>query len=350
MRASSIPAREKLLFTRQLATLLHSGLPLSQSLKTLAAQPGNPRLKDQLHQLDQHLQDGKTLAGALKRFPATFDPLYVSLIELGELTGTLTEALYRLTLHLESVARLQKQIVAAMLYPAIVCIIGAVVSLLMVFRVVPIFEQMFATSGATLPPPTLAILVATALIRTHAFSLLVLILGLGSGALALHRTPRGRRWLDQHLLKVPVLGELLVRISMARYARTLSTLVASGVGMLKALEAAANTFTNQSFRDASERVRSSVVSGKTLHEALHDARVFPVTLVQLVRVGESTGELEHMLMRAADYYDEEVETGVKALVALLEPTLMIFLGVMVGGVLLALYLPIFTLTSTIGQS
>ena len=347
--APTVPLRDKLLFTRQLATMLQSGLSLTQSLRSVAGQLVNPLLSQQLKQVEAQLQNGKTFAGALSQFPQTFDTLFISLIELAELTGTLPETLFRLTIHLESVARLRRQLQAAVLYPMVILVVGFLVSVLMVFRVIPIFEQMFVSSGATLPPPTIAVLAIAQIGRDHLLSLLMLVTLVVAGAGFVRSQPKGRLWVDRQTLKAPFLGELILRIELARYSRTLATLISSGTGLLRALDAASDNFSNQILRDAAAVVRTSITAGRTLNEAMMDTKQFPVILVQMVRVGENTGELERMLIRVADYYDEEVEAGVKALVALLEPALMIFLGVMIGGVLLALYLPIFTLSTVMGQ-
>ncbi|MFM7202801.1 MAG: type II secretion system F family protein [Myxococcota bacterium] len=335
-------------FTRQLATLVGSGLPLQRALKSLGQGIRDPLFRSQVEGVAELLAGGKSFSESLRKYPQTFDTLYVSLIEAAEISGTLDEILMRLSLHLEASVRLRQQVRTAVVYPLAIVLIALVVMGLMLFKVVPSFDRMFASAGAALPPETLLVVALSDMLQQQ-FGWIIL----GSiSAFALvvlsYLTPVGRDWIDERLLRLPGVGELIVQIELARFSRTLATLIGGGVSILVGLDICVKTSSNRMVEAALRQVRFGVSQGYGLGESLRATRRFPETLPQMVSVGENTGQLDSMLGRIADYYDQEVEGAVGAMVALLEPALMIFIGVVVGGLLIAMYMPIFTMTTLTG--
>jgi type IV pilus assembly protein PilC len=333
-------------FTRQLATMIDAGLPLVQSLDILATQQENKAFQSILTAIRDDVESGSTFAAALGRHPKIFNDLYVNLVVAGEEGGILDNILLRLSNYIEKAVALKKKVKSAMVYPAaIVAVAVLVVSVLMIF-VIPVFEKMFLSAGQSLPLLTLIIVGLSNLLKQY-----FLFLAAGLVVLAIiirryYKTEGGRRAIDAFLLKVPVFGLLLKKIAIARFSRTLSTLVSSGVPILDSLNIVAKTAGNQIVEDAIFKARSSISEGETIAEPLSRARVFPPMVTQMISVGESTGSLDTMLSKIADFYEEEVDTTVATLTSLLEPFLMIFLGGTIGTIVIAMYLPIFNMAST----
>lgn len=335
-------------FTRQLATMIDAGLPLVQSLDILATQQDNKTFKQVLMSVKDDVESGSTFAAALGRHPKIFDNLYVNLVVAGEEGGILDNILLRLSNYIEKAVALKKKVKSALVYPiAILAVAVIVVGILMIF-VIPTFEKMFSSAGQSLPLLTLIIVTMSRLMKKYVLFLVVGFILFVFMIRRYYKTDGGRRNIDRFLLGVPVFGMLFRKIAIARFSRTLSTLVSSGVPILDSLNIVAKTAGNQIVQDAIMSARSSISEGETIAEPLSRADVFPPMVTQMISVGESTGSLDTMLGKIADFYDDEVDTTVATLTSLLEPFLMIFLGATIGTIVVAMYLPIFNMASAIG--
>lgn len=335
-------------FTRQLATMIDAGLPLVQSLDILATQMEHKTFKQVLMSIKDDVESGSTFAAALGRHPKIFDNLYVNLVVAGEEGGILDNILLRLSNYIEKAVALKKKVKSALVYPiAIVGVAVIVVGILMIF-VIPTFEKMFSSAGQSLPLLTLIIVTMSRLMKKYVLFVVVGFILFVFMIRRYYKTDGGRRNIDRFLLGVPVFGMLFRKIAIARFSRTLSTLVSSGVPILDSLNIVAKTAGNQIVQDAIMSARSSISEGETIAEPLSRADVFPPMVTQMISVGESTGSLDTMLGKIADFYDDEVDTTVATLTSLLEPFLMIFLGATIGTIVVAMYLPIFNMASAIG--
>src|SRR4030066_243309 len=350
----SLPFKKKVnqraiaVFTRQLATMIDAGLPLVQSLEILSSQQEAKLFKNIIREIREDVEGGSTFAGALKKHPATFNELYTNLVVAGEEGGILDNILIRLASYIEKAEALKKKVKSALVYPAtIVGVAGIVVMILMIF-VIPVFETMFKSAGQTLPLPTLIVLTISRLIKKYVF-IFVPVLILAFFLLSrYHKSENGRAVIDRLLLKLPVLGPLLQKISVARFSRTLGTLVSSGVPILDGLSIVSKTSGNKTIETAILNARASIREGETIADPLNRSGLFPPMVIQMISVGESTGALDSMLTKIAEFYEDEVDIAVANLTSLLEPFLMIFLGVVIGGVVIAMYLPIFQMASAVG--
>ena len=344
-----VKEKELAVFSRQIATMIDAGLPLVQCLDILASQQPNKRLKETLTDIRESVEGGSTFAAALKRHPAIFTPLYANMVEAGEAGGLLDTILNRLAAYIEKAMTLRRKIKGALIYPStIVTVAIAVVIFLLVF-VIPTFKALFEGFGAALPLPTRIVLELSRLVREHivmGFGVLVMVI---LGLRFYYKTEKGEWIIDAILLRAPVFGQLIRKVSVAKFTRTLGTLVSSGIPILDALDITARTAGNKVVEAAVLKTRSSISEGKTIAEPLKASGVFPPMVVQMISVGEQTGELDAMLAKIADFYDAEVDQAVANLTALLEPVLMVFLGVVVGGVIIAMYLPIFKLVHVVGR-
>jgi type IV pilus assembly protein PilC len=334
--------------TRQLAVMVGAGLPIVHGLHLLAEQTESSALRWTLRDLAQRLAAGSTLAQAVESHPDVFPPLYASLVGAGEVAGVLDAVLHRLAAYLEQSARLRRTVIGALAYPACVVAAAFAVSGILLVWVVPVFAGVFASFGAELPAPTRIVVGLSASLRTHA--LLLATAGLvGTGSLVVAgTTPTGKNLRDRWVLHIPVLGDLLAKAAVARAIRTLGTLVASGVAILDALDVAARTAGNGVIAGAFSGARTSLAGGRSLAEPLGESRAIPPMVRQMVAAGEATGTLDIMLARVADLYDDEVQIAAANLLALLEPVLMLFLGIVVGGLVVSMYLPIFRLGAVLG--
>ena len=340
-----VPPKRLAVFTRQLSVMIDAGLPLVESLEVLGTQEEDAGFRETILAVRAHVEGGVGLAAALARYPGAFDALYVNMIAAGEAGGVLDVILPRLATYIETSVKLRAQVRAALTYPAAVLAIAAVVVAAVLWKVVPAFTSLFEGLGATLPLPT-RVVMAVSDGLTLAFP--VLLLGAGAGALWLrrfYRTPRGRRLVDRALLGAPALGTVLRKVAVARFCRTLATLLSAGVPILDALEITARTAGNAVVEGAVLTARGSIESGQPVAAPLRQTQVFPLLVTQMIHVGETTGALDTMLARIAGFYEEEVDASVAGMLALLEPLLIALLGIVVGGIVVAMYLPIFELIS-----
>jgi type IV pilus assembly protein PilC len=344
-----ITTRALLIFTRQFATMIDAGLPLVQCLEILSSQQSNKTFKGILREVKQDVEQGSTFADALRKHEKPFDSLYVNLVQAGEIGGILDTILNRLAVYLEKADALARKVKGAMVYPTTVLIVAIGVVVLMLVKVIPTFEKMFADFGGELPAPTQLVVSMSHFMQTWIWPFLggVFIIFVAFFQ-ARRKLPRFRRATDALALRLPVFGPLLRKVAVARFTRTLGTMIASGVPILDGLDIVAKTAGNMVIEEALMAVRSAISEGKTIAEPLAESDVFPGMVTQMIAVGEETGAMESMLSKIADFYDEEVDTAVEALTSLLEPVMMVFLGGTVGGLLIAMYLPIFKIAETIG--
>jgi type IV pilus assembly protein PilC len=345
---TGIKTRDIVIFTRQFATMINAGLPLVQSLDILATQTENKAFAKVIQQVQRDVEAGNTLADALRNHPKVFSDLFVNMVAAGEVGGILDVILLRLATFLEKADALNRKIKGAMVYPAVITLvaIGAVATLLIF--VIPTFQQMFESAGVALPGPTQFVIGLSAFLQSYWLYILV---GMGLVVFAVrsvYRTDNGRLSIDRLLLRAPIFGNLLRKTAVARFTRTLGTLVSSGVSILEGLEITARTAGNRVIHDAVMESRTSIAGGETIAEPLKRSGVFPAMVVQMINVGEQTGGLDEMLTKIADFYDDEVDQAVEALLSAMEPIMIVFLGGIVGGMIVAMYLPIFDMISAVG--
>ena len=341
---SGVKARELAIFTRQFSVMIDAGLPLVQCLEILASQQENKTFQKVLTNTRAAVEGGSTLSAAMKQSPKVFDPLYTNMVEAGETGGILDTILQRLSGYIEKNVKLQRAVKSALVYPVGVLTIAAGVIILLLWKVVPIFATLFAGLGVSLPLPTRIVIGLSNLIGSW-FGLLFLaaIVGIIVGLKTWYGTPGGKLVLDALILKLPVVGILMRKIAVARFTRTLGTLISSGVPILEGLDITAKTAGNAVVEQALTKVRRSLEEGKSLTEPLKDSQIFPGMVTQMIAVGEQTGAMDAMLQKIADFYEEEVDAAVKDLLTALEPVMIVFLGVVVGGVVISMYLPLFSL-------
>ena len=342
-----VKIRDLVVFTRMFATMIDAGLPLVQCLDILGTQQENPGFKKIILQIKGDVESGSTFSDALGKHPKVFDRLYVNLVAAGEVGGILDTILSRLAAYLEKNDKLRRKVKGAMTYPAAVTVIATVVVVVMLTKVIPVFEKMFKDFGGTLPAPTQMVINLSHFLQAY---ILYMIIGLGVIAYGLKRyygTTQGRLVMDTLFLKSPIFGSLLRKVAVARFSRTLSTMLSSGVPILDALEIVARTAGNVVVEREILMTKSSIAEGKTIAEPLQGSKVFPGMVVQMISVGEQTGAMDAMLGKIADFYDDEVDTAVDALTSLLEPLLMVGLGGTIGCLLVAMYLPIFKIADNV---
>jgi type IV pilus assembly protein PilC len=343
-----VPPQLIAIFTRQFSVMIDAGLPLVQCLEILGSQQDNKTMKLALIQIRQDVESGSNLADSMRKHPKIFNDLYTNMVAAGEAGGILDTILQRLAVYIEKAVKLNSQVKSAMIYPVAVISIACIVVTIILWKVIPVFAALFKGLGAELPMPTQIVIALSNFIAGYWW--LIAIVG-GSAIYALrryHETYKGKRVLDGLMLKAPVIGMLLRKIAVARFCRTLSTLTASGVPILDGLQITARTAGNSIIEDAIMATRKSVEEGKTISEPLGDTDVFPPMVVQMIAVGEQTGALDTMLSKIADFYEDEVDIAVAGLMKLLEPVLIAFLGVAIGGIVIAMYMPMFSLIGQIG--
>lgn len=343
-----VTEKDLIVFTRQFATMIDAGLPLVQCLEILEQQTENKALAKTIGAVRADVEAGSTYADALSKHPKVFDELYVNLVAAGEVAGILDTILGRLTAYIEKNMKLKKQIKAAMVYPSVVMFVAvAVISVLMIF-VIPMFVQMFADLGGELPGPTQLVVSISAFMTSWKMLIVVgLMVGAVFGIKAINRTTKGRYAIDSLILKLPVVGNLARKVAVSKFTRTLGTLMGAGVPILDGLEIVAKTAGNKVVEKTILDTRAAISEGKTLSEPLSKGGVFPPMVTQMISIGETTGALDAMLAKIADFYDDEVDNAVDALTAALEPALMVFLGTAVGFIIIAMYLPIFKMASVV---
>jgi type IV pilus assembly protein PilC len=347
--APKITDKDKVIFTRQLATMIDAGLPLVQCLDILGSQTENKALGKIVGQVRTDVESGATFADALKKHPKVFDNLYVNMVAAGEAGGILDTILQRLAAYMEKFAKIKGQIKSAMIYPSVILFVAVSVVALLMVVVVPMLANMFADMGQALPLPTRIVIGFSNFLKGWGgLALLCVIVGFFVGIKQFRKTENGLRMTDGIALKMPVVGSLIQRVSVAKFTRTLGTLMTSGVPILEGLLIVSRTAGNKVVEESILSTRQSVSEGKTLAEPLGKAKVFPQMVVQMIAVGEATGALDSMLNKIADFYDDEVDAAVATLTSMLEPMLMIFLGTTVGFVIIAMYMPIFQMGSVAG--
>ena len=341
--------KELTVFTRQIATMINAGLPLVQSLEVLASQQPNKQFKRILTKIREDVEGGSTFAASLKQHPTVFTPLYMSMVEAGEAGGFLDTVLNRLAGYIEKSMALRRKVKGAMIYPATIITVAVAVVIFLLIFVIPTFKTLFEGFGAALPLPTRIVLELSRLVRTHVVTVLGAFVGTVFVLRFYYRTERGKKVIDSLLLRLPIIGQLIRKVSVAKFTRTLGTLVSSGVPILDGLNITARVAGNKVVEEAILKTRSSIAEGKTIADPLGASGIFPPMVVQMISVGEQTGALDAMLAKIADFYDAEVDQAVSNLTTLLEPIMIVFLGVVVGGVIIAMYLPIFKLVTVIGR-
>jgi type IV pilus assembly protein PilC len=340
----SVSAKELAIFTRQFSVMIDAGLPLVQCLEILAGQQENKLFQKVLTATRAQVEGGATLSTAMRGSPKVFDALYVNMVEAGETGGILDTILQRLSSYIEKNVKLQRAVKSALVYPVGVLTVAAAVITLLLWKVVPIFATLFAGLGVDLPLPTRIVIALSHFIGSiFGFLILVGIIGGIFGLKAWYGTNQGRLVMDTIVLRLPILGILMRKIAVARFTRTLGTLISSGVPILEGLDITARTAGNAVVERALQKVRKSLEEGKSLTDPLKETQVFPGMVTQMIAVGEQTGAMDAMLQKIADFYEEEVDAAVKDLLTALEPIMIVFLGLVVGGVVISMYLPLFSL-------
>jgi len=333
------------IFTRQFSVMIDAGLPLVQCLDILGNQEEDKNFAAVIMQTRGDVESGASLADAMRKHPKTFDPLFTNMIAAGEAGGILDTILKRLASYIEKAVKLTAQVKSAMIYPVAVIVIASAVVGVILWKVIPTFAQLFAGLGAELPAPTRLVIFLSNQLVAYGWLLFIIMPVVGFAFRRYYATPGGRHVVDAILLKLPVLGDILRKIAVARFCRTLATLISSGVPILDGLEITAKTSGNAIIEDAIMLTRKSIERGETISAPLKETNVFPAMVTQMIGVGETTGALDTMLAKIADFYEEEVDAAVAGLLTLLEPIMIAFLGVIVGGIVIAMYLPIFDLIS-----
>ena len=343
-----IKAKDVVIFTRQFSTMIDAGLPLVQGLTILSEQTENKTFQNVLKTVTKDVEGGSSLAEALKKHPKVFDALYVNLVAAGEVGGILDTILQRLAAYIEKAEKLKSRIKGAMTYPIIVVAIAILVIAVILIFVIPVFQEMFSSFGKALPAPTQLVVNMSEFLKGNIHYVIAVFIVFVFAFKKYRNTKKGRKQTDALALKLPVFGNLLKKTAVARFTRTLGTMITSGVPILDALEIVAKTSGNVILEEIIFEVRSSIAEGQTIAEPLSEADIFPRMVVQMISVGEATGALDTMLNKIADFYDDEVDAAVEALTAMLEPLLMVFLGGSIGGLVIAMYLPIFQMAAAMG--
>ncbi len=346
--AKKVETKDLVVFTRQFATMIDSGLPLVQCLDILASQQENKTFKEVLFKVKESVESGSTFADALGKHPKVFDDLYVNLVAAGEVGGILDTILGRLAAYIEKAMKLKKQVKGAMVYPITIMSIAVVVVGVILVFVIPTFAKMFADFGGELPMPTQLVIALSSFLIRYILVIIAAIFGIIWGVKKYYASPKGRKVIDTFALKAPIVGPLIRKVSVAKFTRTLGTMMSSGVPIMDGLEIVAKTSGNKVVEEAIYKVRQQISEGKTMAEPLAASGVFPPMVVQMISVGEATGAMDTMLNKIADFYDDEVDDAVGAMTAMMEPLLMVFLGTTVGGLVIAMYLPIFKLAGAVG--
>jgi len=342
-----IKMRDIVIFTRQFSTMINAGLPLVQALTILAEQSQNKTLSDITRKVVFDVESGNTVADALGKHPQAFSGLYVNMVAAGEAGGILDTILMRLATFMEKNDALIRKVKGAMIYPGVIMTVAGIAITVLLIFVIPVFENLFSSAGLALPLPTRVVMAASRFLKSYWY---IVLGGIGAAVFLFRRyraTSNGRLKIDKFLLRVPVLGDVLRKSAVSRFTRTLGTLISSGVSILDGLEITAKTAGNRVVQDAIMESRSSIAGGDTIAAPLKKSGVFPPMVISMIAVGEQTGGLDEMLSKIADFYDEEVDAAVSNLLSLLEPVMIVFLGVVVGGMVVAMYLPIFDMINAV---
>lgn len=342
-----VKEKEVVIFARQFSTMISAGLPIIQCLGMLASQEKNKAFAKVIQTIKEDIEGGSTLTDAMKKHPKIFDDLFVNLIAAGEAGGILDTILQRLSTYMEKSMKLKSRVKGAMTYPASVLFISIAVVVLLLLKVIPVFQKMFEGMGKALPAPTQFLVNASQFTQDYFLYMLGGMVLLVVAFTRFYRTKEGRVIVDRTILKAPIFGPLLKKVAVAKFSRTLSTMMASGVPIVEGLDIVSRTAGNVVIEEALQTTKRSISEGKTIAEPLKETGIFPPMVVQMISVGENTGALDTMLSKIADFYDDEVDAAVSAMTSLLEPVMMVFLGGVVGGMIIAMYLPIFQMASGI---
>lgn len=337
-----------ILFARQFSTMIDAGLPIIQCLEILYGQQENATFKKMLKSIKESVEGGATLAESLKKFPQQFDDLFVNMVAAGEAGGILDTILRRLSVYMEKAAKLKAQVKGAMTYPIVTLIIAGIVLAVILVFVIPVFQEMFADFGSELPAFTQLVIDVSNFAKKNIIWIVIGLILFIFAFKKVHGTEKGRALVDEMVLKLPVFGVLIRKVAVAKFTRTMSTMLSSGVAILEALDIVAKTAGNKTIEKAVYSVRADIAEGRTMADPLQESGVFPSMVCQMIAVGESTGALDSMLEKIAVFYDDEVDQAVENLTSLIEPFMLVFLGVTIGGLVIAMYLPIFKMAGTIG--
>ena len=344
---SGVKTREVVIFTRQFATMINAGLPLVQSLSILAEQTENKKFSEIITAVLQDIEAGQTLADSMRKHPKVFSELYVNMVAAGEAGGILDTILNRLAVFLEKNDALVRKIKGAMTYPAVMLFVVVIATTVLLWKVVPVFADIFQSAGMALPTPTRVVLSISEFLQNYILYLFLAAIGAGFLVARYYRTQGGKLVIDRLLLRLPILGPLIRKAAVSRFTRTLGTLVSSGVSILDGLEITARTSGNRVIHDAVMGSRASIAGGATISEPLKESGVFPPMVVQMINVGEQTGGLDEMLSKIADFYDDEVDAAVAALTSVLEPIMIVVMGIVIGGMVVAMYMPMFDMVNAV---
>jgi type IV pilus assembly protein PilC len=342
-----IAMRDVVIFTRQFATMINAGLPLVQALDILAKQSENPSLKEVTRQVVFDVESGHTVADALRKHPKAFTDLYTNMVAAGEAGGILDTILLRLAVFLEKNDALRRKVKGAMIYPGVIMSVAVIAIGVLLLFVIPVFKEMFASVGMALPLPTRVVIMLSEFLQGYWYMVAGGIIAAVFLMKRYYATNDGQRNIDAALLRFPILGDVLRKSAVSRFTRTLGTLISSGVSILEGLEITAKTAGNRVIQDAIMESRASIAGGESIAAPLQKSQVFPPMVISMIAVGEQTGGLDEMLSKIADFYDEEVDAAVSGLLAMMEPVMIVFLGVVVGGMVVSMYLPIFDMMNAV---
>jgi type IV pilus assembly protein PilC len=341
----TIKPRDVMIFTRQFATMIDAGLPIVQGLDILTQQTENKTFRNTIRAIKQDVEGGATLAESLKKHPKAFDDLYVNMVAAGEIGGVLNTILNRIATYIEKAAKLKRKVKGAMIYPCTIIVVAVAVVTVLLLYVIPVFAELYGSMGKALPLPTQVTINISNWFRSYFFFIFGVVIAAGVGLRLYYKTDNGRMMIDRLSLRLPILGDLLRKVAVARFAQNMSVLLSSGVPILDGLAITARTAGNKVVEQAVMKCRVSISQGKTIAEPLAESKVFPPMVCQMVAVGENTGALDSLLKKVAEFYEDEVDDAVANLTALMEPLIMVVLGVILGGLVISMYLPIFQLGS-----
>ena len=340
---SKVKSRDLMIFTRQFATMIDAGLPIVQGLDILTQQTENKVFRNTIRTIKQDVEGGSTLAEALKKHPKVFDDLYVNMVAAGEVGGVLNAILNRIALFIEKATKLKRKVKGAMIYPCTIVVVATVVVSILLLYVIPVFGELYGSVGKALPLPTQITINISNWFRAYIIYISGAVAALIVAVRLYYKTERGKLMIDGFLLRVPVVGDLIRKVAVARFAQNMSVLLSSGVPILDGLAITAKTAGNKVVEQAVMKCRVSISQGRTVAEPLAESKIFPPMVCQMVAIGENTGSLDTLLKKVADFYEEEVDDAVANLTSLMEPIIMIVLGVIIGGLVISMYLPIFQL-------
>jgi type IV pilus assembly protein PilC len=346
--APKVKESDIIIFARQFSTMIDAGLPLLQCLDILYSQQENPTFKKQLKHIKESVESGETFADALKKYPKTFNELFINMISAGEAGGILDVILQRLSAYAEKMAKLKKQVKGAMTYPAITLAVAVIVVGVILVFVIPVFEKMFSDMGSALPIPTQMVVTLSNFVVGHIIWIILGVIGAVFLFRQTYKSKKGRIFLDDLFLRLPVIGILIRKVAVAKFTRTTATMISSGVSILEALDIVGKTAGNKIIEFAISDVKVGISEGRSMADPLLESGVFPSMVCSMIAVGESTGALDVMMTKIADFYDDEVDQAVKNLTDMIEPFMLVFLGVVVGGLVIAMYLPIFSMAAAVG--